>query len=815
MFINSIDHIPFHWHKEIEIIYVLKGSIDIFVDKQRFILGEEDLLVVNSMDIHKLDATNEENVLLTLQLDPGMYQGQNQLTKQRIDCNSSRQGEEGIFAAVRAYLAQMMWELSKRGDGYNDKVMGFLHLLIGHFVRYFSSPETRDDSLSSSNQDLERLRRIIQFVDENYMTKINLNQMAEQEHLSFYYFSHFFKSKIGISFQKYLTLVRLEKAEIQLRETSKNIIDVAADCGFANVKLFNKNFKEKLGVTPSEYRQKNEKKSVSSAEKHLPLTKETTEYGSYIQVDTVKVLDGLYKHLPQPWSSPEISSFDQSVQGCIVVDAKLPGEEFVHHWNQLLTAGRAVEGLRQEWRRQLADIQLEQSFKYIRFHGIFNDEMMVYNETDEGKPLYNWSYVDELYDFLLSVNIRPFVELGFMPGKLRKSDETLFWWKGNISPPKDMGKWKGLVGSFVRHCINRYGMSEVKSWYFEVWNEPDAYEICWAGTKEEYFEFYCATVDAIKAISSELRVGGPALNYITVWETSWIHDFLQYNFDHDVNIDFFSFHSYSEYWPDGEHSTGLSNTKPPGFFTDTIHKVRERIANSPFQSLELHLTEWNFSLYPRNLLHDTMFMAPFIIKNAVDSIGLLQSLGFWTFTDIFEETGAGESPFHGGFGLINMQGLKKPSYYAFRLLNKLGHRVLERGQHFIATREHDDIQLLVWNYVHVDALFSSGEWSAISEKNRYSVFEKNESLELELKFAGLEGDYKMTRHTIDREHGSVFDAWVQMGAPGFPCREEIDFLNQKSGPALHTATLAEATSHTLNITVPPHGVCLITLNRIY
>lgn len=816
LFINSIDHIPFHWHKEIELIYVLKGSADLFVDKQRLILREEDLIVVNGMDVHKLDRTEEDNVLLTLQLDPGIVQGLSGPERRRIDCHSGRSGRDGdLFAPIRTYLAQMMWELNKRSDGYQDKVLGFLHLLTGHLVRYFSAPDEREEGTGASDLDLERLRRIMQYVDENYMNKINLNQMAEQEHLSFYYFSHFFKSKIGISFQKYLTLVRLEKAEIELRETQKNMIDVAADCGFANVKLFNKNFKEKLGVTPSEYRQKYQKQTPSVQGKHLPFTKETTEYGTYIQIDTVKVLDGLYSHLPRAETASQANPAPRAARKTIDIRTDQAGEPFPHHWNRLLTAGRAAEGLRDGWRKQLAGIQAEQRFRHIRFHGIFNDEMMVYDENGEGLPIYNWNYVDELYDFLLSVNIRPFVELGFMPGKLRRSDETLFWWKGNISPPKDMDKWKNLVDAFVRHCINRYGLAEVKQWYFEVWNEPDAYEICWTGTKEEYFEFYAATVETIKRISPDLRVGGPALNYITVWETDWMQEFLRYNADHGVHIDFFSFHSYSEYWHGGEQEKTLSHTQPPGFFVDTIHKVRERIAESPFPHLELHLTEWNFSLYPHNLLHDTMFMAPFIVKNAIDSIHLLDSLGFWTFTDIFEETGAGRSAFHGGFGLINIHGLKKPSYYAFAMLNKLGHRLIDRGPNYIVTREQEDFQILFCNYVHVDAMYSSGEWSAISEKNRYGVFENKETLELELRLTGLEGDYKATYHALNREQGSVFDAWLKMGAPEFLEADEIEYLQKRTGPALRTEMLRNASSHTIRIAVPPHGVELITLKKQY
>jgi len=149
---------------------------------------------------------------------------------------------------------------------------------------------------------------------------------------------------------------------------------------------------------------------------------------------------------------------------------------------------------------QFLELQRKLKFSYIRFHGIFNDEMMVYLETEEGKPIYNWAYVDKLYDFLLQAGIRPFVALSFMPSALARSNETIFWWRGHIAPPNDQNKWNALVREFIRHCLNRYGMNEVSTWYFEVWNEPDLSGVCWAGTKQEYFEFYAGTAATIKSI---------------------------------------------------------------------------------------------------------------------------------------------------------------------------------------------------------------------------------------------------------------------------------------------------------------------------
>ena len=135
-------------------------------------------------------------------------------------------------------------------------------------------------------------------------------------------------------------------------------------------------------------------------------------------------------------------------------------------------AGRANEGLRADWQRQLTIAHRECGFEYIRMHGLFTDDMGVYRE-ERGVPQYNWQYIDELYDFLHSIGMKPFVELSFMPSALASGSKTIFWWRGNVTPPKDMTKWANFIKAFVEHERDRYGDAEVRTWYFEVWNEPN------------------------------------------------------------------------------------------------------------------------------------------------------------------------------------------------------------------------------------------------------------------------------------------------------------------------------------------------------
>lgn len=565
-------------------------------------------------------------------------------------------------------------------------------------------------------------------------------------------------------------------------------------------------------MTPSEYRQQN--KHDSQVPALFPTALKKASAGTYLDVAKTNDLATLFEYLPS--KKPSFTGHLSTVKLFHVeIDTTQPGQSYHKYWQTLTTAGRAAEGLRSDWQEQFRTLKADLDFQYIRFHGIFNDEMMVYHESSDGTVTFNWNYIDKLYDFLIQMKTRPFVELGFMPSSLRRSDETIYWWKGNIAPPHDLNKWVYLVDSFVRHCIQRYGLNEVQHWYFEVWNEPDLEGVCWTGTKEEYFEFYHATANAIKSISPELTVGGPALNYGTALQKTWLSDFLTFCEQNEVPIDFISFHMYSEYIDAREPiSTGLTEIKQAAFYQEIIQSVQETLDHANRRDLDLHVTEWNFSLSSRNLIHDTMFMGPFIIKHVLDTIGKVQSLGFWTFTDIFEEFLAGTSIFHGGFGLMNMQGLKKPSYYAYSLLKKLGSQILKNGEQYIITKQNEDIQILAFNYCHVDQLFTEGDWSGISEKDRYNVFDLKEQISLEFTLHNLSGNYKYTHYQLDRKHGSVFDEWLEMGAPESPSIEEINYLQKRSGPVIRTEHIVLDSSFQATMEIPTFGVQLIVLQKI-
>lgn len=373
-------------------------------------------------------------------------------------------------------------------------------------------------------------------------------------------------------------------------------------------------------------------------------------------------------------------------------------------------AGRANEGLRADWQRQLAIVRRECGFEYIRMHGLFCDDMGVYREVN-GKPEYNWQYIDELFDFLQSIDMKPFVELGFMPGEMASGSKTIFWWKGNVTPPKDMKKWEDLVRAFVLHVRDRYGDAEVRTWYFEVWNEPNLdgfwmgnpekkpYEEWAPGARAEYFKLYASTACAVKSVDPAYRIGGPATA-----GCGWIPEFIQFCETNHAPVDFVSTHTYGveSGFLDETGTAGTALSRNPNSVFGEVKDVRQVIAKSPTPKLELHFTEWSSSYTPSDPFHDSYHSAAYILDKLRNCGDAAQSMSYWTFTDIFEESAPRWTAFHGGFGLMNYQDIKKPSYFAYQFLNRLGGTELKSSDpsSWICTDSSGGVQALIWDFTN-------------------------------------------------------------------------------------------------------------------
>ena len=505
-------------------------------------------------------------------------------------------------------------------------------------------------------------------------------------------------------------------------------------------------------------------------------------------------------------SSPSISS--ATPPRTIAVDYSRVKGRHDKFFRQVVGAGRAAEGLRADWQRDLDVVHRECGFKYIRFHGLLQDEMGVYSVGKGGQPIYNFQYIDALYDAMLKVGMKPFVELSFMPQALASGNKFVFWWKGNITPPKDYGDWERLIKALVRHWTARYGQSEVKQWYFEVWNEPNL-DFFWSGNQAEYFKLYQATARAIKSVSADYRVGGPATA-----GRGWITDTINFATQNRIPLDFITTHDYGVRGG-GFDESGVQQlylvTEPEAIVAG-VRDVRAQIKSSPRPELPLHYTEWSTSYSPRDPVHDSYISAAYILSKLKGAEGYIDSMSYWTFTDIFEENGPVPSPFHGGFGLINFQGLRKPSFYVYQFLNRLGDLELNSNDaDSWACRSASGAQVLFWNYTPP----KTKESDQIFFKKDLPAKDFGPARVL---IANLPpGSYKMSVYRIGYRINDVYDDYLQMGSPTTLSREQVRELAERSdGRAVETTRLRIRAGQpfTRDVQLRENDVYLITLEKL-
>jgi xylan 1,4-beta-xylosidase len=422
--------------------------------------------------------------------------------------------------------------------------------------------------------------------------------------------------------------------------------------------------------------------------------------------------------------------------------------------------------------------------------------MFVYTERDDGTPVYNFQYLDALFDALLELGVRPFVEFGFSPRALARETNTVFWWGAHGAPPKDLDRWAGLIDRVVRHWVARYGLDEVRRWYFEVWNEANLWGF-WHGTRSEYFELYRVTARAVKAVDDRLRVGGPATsNFVPDarfdgetedvaarlvvdgrdldtldWYPVWVDAFLGFCRREGLPVDFVSTHPYPTDWALDEHGQGQKLTRGVDATPQDLARLRRIVAASPFPDAEIHLTEWSSSSSPRDHAHDTLPAATYVVRSVLHALDTVDSLSYWTFTDVFEEGGAGDELFHGGFGMLTLAGVPKPAFHAYRMLNALGDRLLARTDGAVVTREQSSgrIAALAYHYPaeeprSVPASFDDRELARATQA-------KGSPRRLDLAVSGVRPGSRFVVEVLDAEHGDAITAWRGLGEPATPTRE--------------------------------------------
>lgn len=463
------------------------------------------------------------------------------------------------------------------------------------------------------------------------------------------------------------------------------------------------------------------------------------------------------------------------------------------HWQFCVGSGHAALAQRADYLEQLKTVHDELGIERVRFHGIFDDDMNVCVRLSDHLPvkvrnktkIYDFYQVARVYDNLLAAGVKPFVEISFMPKALASGRKTVFYYKGNVTLPKKTEEWQDFIRAFARFLIRRYGAEEVRTWYFEVWNEPDL-ACFFKGDMKDYFRLYAATVRALKSVDEKLIVGGPATTC-----SKYIPEFLDFCRRENVPVDFVSTHQYptdalghsinrerlrqirklnatgdqtslrSLFQPVFDNVNDFTNDLK-GYMTKEAKRARAEAGKLP-----LFYTEWSISSNCTAAIHDTTAAAAFFVKTVLDNQNIIDGSSYWTFSDIFEELFFFTDPFCGGFGLLTVDGIKKPAFWAFKMLAEIP------NARYTLPVTNDEVEF---------AAFHGDDGSLYLVVYAQNFEPKGETYRARFNIENAPLFTSITVKRINSQNGNPVALWEKMGKPSELSKAQLDEIRKSSEP---------------------------------
>lgn len=451
--------------------------------------------------------------------------------------------------------------------------------------------------------------------------------------------------------------------------------------------------------------------------------------------------------------------------------------------------GRMGLALTEEYLKQLAFVQEEIGFRHIRGHGLFSDDVSIYHEYEEDgikKVEYNYTYLDRIFDAYKRCNIVPFLELGFMPEKLASGTQTIFYWKGNTTPPKDYSMWCDMVVALLEHLVKRYG-EEVYDWPIEVWNEPNLPGFWYKADMEEYFKLFKHTLEAIKGFSPRFKVGGPAVCGGT--DEVWITAFMKFCHDNQLKFDFVTRHHYTVEFPERSGHYEYHKLMNPEDGFANLKTTRDIIDQyDEYRGMPIHITEFNTSYSPQGIIHDTCLNAALIAEQLSRLGDINESYSYWTFGDVFEEMGVPFTPFHGGFGMVANGCIPKPTFWTFSFFKRLKEKeeyCIYRDKNMLVIKtKNQGIAGVAWN-ISDETLHCTLDISSIFSKDEPLDSSKSSNASAAGSLAAT-GEAVFIQKIVDPQHGNPLKIWHDLGEPSGLTPEELKLLQECAKPYVVT-----------------------------
>ena len=804
----------FCWSESYQLLYMLKGSMTISLRRQEVALKPEDFIVINICEPYWVQHSEQAAVLVIEVSDTLLRQASKLPDNRSIRfCSAEYESSQPEEVSKLRQAVANLFALYSREESYSH--LRSCSRALALFDELFQSWSIAEDEPQEGRQarNFYYLQQSMRYIRENYQGTVTLEQAAERLGISESSLSRVFRTVLGKRFLDVVQEVRMRHAVAQLRDSSRPITDIAYENGFAGASAFISKFRAVYGMTPKQYRKE-------CAAQPVPVSS-----GQPAQEESI--YQSISKYVDQTIEPPKRRTRAFSVRRLDCDTAKQAGPAVDPFWHRTASIGWAIDGLSAVVQEQIRTAQQEIGFTYLRFHGIFDDDMLLYNEDEQGKPMLNFNYCDMLFDFLQSVGLKPYLELGFIPGKLAQDSHTFDLYHAHICMPNNWEKFDYLVHEFIIHNIHRYGLEEVKTWRFT----PMMCNHILYGffTWQDYMEMYQHIWRVCKSIDPALCIGGPGVDssvMIHDWdggfgpwldgckEQGCLPDFITvkiYPYDHSQDgTDFW------EHLKTGALKEEKNRITDKNYVSHSLQKIHVLLKKYGYTAEQIAVEAWNTTYSQSDPSSDTCYRAAFMAKNILENQHNAWCLTYWALSDHMVDfvIQRQSCSFRGGFGLITYDGVRKSGYYAMQLLAMLRGRMLQSGDGYFIAENNGVIQIVLYQYCDYN-LFHGEEFDNASNfENPYYLCKEGELQAYQLTLHGLQAEsYTVEQYAVGREHGgNPYECWEKMGKPESLTAWQRSYIEKQAQPAYFIRHMAAQDGKIeLKYVVQPHDVLLIEL----
>ena len=748
-----------HFHQDIEILYVLDGSLEVCYEEHRQQLGMDDFLLINSNVRHEYTALKEVllgSVFINYAELTEMFGGE----QLYFLCNSAAEKSEG-YEKMRYYIRQIFnYYQTNEGQGIvlrNSIFYQLLYVLTSAFI--VKKGMKQYDSLRGIAD--ERMNEILGYIMSNYNESITLQELADKLFLSNAYLSKYIKRNFGMSFLKLVNNIRMEHAVSELLYSDKSVIKIAMDNGFPNLAGFNKSFREMYHMTPAEYR----------TETQAKMEKTDTEENS----------EDLLERVEHYLTSNLITAPEAADAAVTVLEADVKEKvRFGQSWRKMINIGPATDLLRFDVRDQIVYLKQKLGFEYVRFWNVLSDEMMI--ELDEKKTKYNFNDLDKIFDFLVGIGLKPYMELGFKQKEIYENLNKKVVDVVNKHQIRIIEKNKGFFEELIKHFVKRYGTQEVETWYVELEkNSEERVRV----TADKYFDEFEIVAGIFRNYVPNLKIGGGGfcLNYL---DREFVLIIEEWN-KRKIRPDFISLYCYP-YIMDYDLLEAGRNpySTDESYLNNQIRIAKEVISKAGLDVEEFHVSEWSYTLSNRNVLNDSCFKAAYVMKNLIQNCTEADVIGYWMATDIFSDYLDTKQILFGGCGLVTKDTVRKPAFFAYQFLNMSGQYLLGRDKYaFITYDGKKAFTICCHNYKHFNFRYYLVEENEIEVEHQERMFEDNETRQMNFKIRHVNnGTYQVKTYSVNQEFGNIQREWEKIGYYDDLNLQEMEYLKSITQPKI-------------------------------